>query len=125
MAEGSGTLPRARVRTTRGQWLLLHGSVLRSGPRDRVAVMIEPARRAEIASILVEAHGLTEREQQVTALLTRGLTIDQIAQTLWLSRHTVRDHTKAVFAKLGVNSRPELTAKLLAEHFLPNLDTHP
>jgi DNA-binding CsgD family transcriptional regulator len=32
-----------------------------------------------------------------------------------LSRHTVRDHTKAVFAKLGVASRPELTAKLLAD----------
>jgi DNA-binding CsgD family transcriptional regulator len=68
----------------------------------------------------VEAHGLTEREQQITALLTRGMPIDEIAQALWLSRHTVRDHVKNVFAKLGVTSRPELTAKLFAEHFLPD-----
>jgi DNA-binding CsgD family transcriptional regulator len=125
MAEGADTLPRARVRSAGGQWLLLHASMLRGGPRDGVAVMIEPARRVEIASILVEAHGLTERERQVTALLTRGLSTEEIAQTLWLSRHTVRDHVKAVFTKLGVKSRPELTAKLFAEHFLPNFDTDP
>jgi DNA-binding CsgD family transcriptional regulator len=33
-----------------------------------------------------------------------------------ISRHTVRDHFKAIFAKLGVASRPELTAR-----FLPDL----
>jgi DNA-binding CsgD family transcriptional regulator/GAF domain-containing protein len=122
MAAGGDALPRARVRTVRGQWLLLHASVLRGEPGGRVAVMIEPARRAEIASIVVEAHGLTERERHVTALLTRGLSIEEIAQTLWVSRHTVRDHVKAIFAKLGVKSRPELTAMLFAEHFLPTFD---
>jgi DNA-binding CsgD family transcriptional regulator len=120
MARGKDTVPRARVRTPGGRWLLLHASVLEGATEDRVAVMIEPARRAEIASIIVEAHGLTEREQQITALLTRGMPIDEIAQALWLSRHTVRDHVKNVFAKLGVTSRPELTAKLFAEHFLPD-----
>ncbi|HZC29467.1 MAG TPA: helix-turn-helix transcriptional regulator [Gaiellaceae bacterium] len=121
MAEGADTLPRARVRSAGGQWLLLHASMLRGGPRDGVAVMIEPARRVEIASILVEAHGLTERERQVTALLTRGLSTEEIAQTLWLSRHTVRDHVKAVFEKTGVSTRGELTAKLFAEHYAPPL----
>jgi hypothetical protein len=29
--------------------------------------------------------------------LVRGLTIDEIAQSLWLSRPTVRDHVKAIF----------------------------
>jgi len=84
--------------------------------------MIEPARRADIAAIVVELYGLTEREQQVTQLLVRGLAIDEIAQTLWLSRHTVRDYAKTIYAKLGVSSRPELTAKLFAEHFLPQLE---
>jgi DNA-binding NarL/FixJ family response regulator len=85
--------------------------------------MIEPARRAEIASIIVELYELTAREQQVTQLLVRGLAIDEIAQTLWLSRHTVRDHVKAIFGKVGVTSRPELTARLFAEQFLPELDS--
>jgi hypothetical protein len=33
-----------------------------------------------------------------------------------------RDHVKASLGKVGVASRPELTAKLFAEHFLPALD---
>jgi DNA-binding CsgD family transcriptional regulator len=120
-------VPRARVRARSGQWLLMHGTCLRTpdGVAQQIAIVIEPARRAEIASIIVELYELTRREQQVTQLLVRGLTIDDIAQALWLSRHTVRDHVKAIFAKAGVTSRPELTAKLFAEQFLPELEAKP
>jgi hypothetical protein len=38
---------------------------------------------------------------------------------LHLSAHTVRDHVKAVFDKVGVSSRGELVAKLFAEHYAP------
>jgi len=116
------SVPRARVATRTGRWLVLHAACLRGGAGERVAVMIEPARRAELASLVVELYELSEREQQVTQLLVRGLAIDEIAAALWLSRHTVRDHVKAIFAKVGVTSRPELTAKLFAEHFLPALE---
>ena len=117
-------IPRARLRTPSGRWLVLHASCLRDrvGGGERVAVVLEPARRAELASIVVELYELTEREQQVTQLLVRGLAIDEIAQTLWISRHTVRDHVKSIFIKLDVSSRPELTAKLFAEQFLPSLE---
>ncbi len=36
-----------------------------------------------------------------------------------MSRHTVRDHVKAIFAKVGVSSRGELVAKLFAEFYEP------
>jgi DNA-binding CsgD family transcriptional regulator len=62
---------------------------------------------------------VTLLERFVGALLARGRAIDGIAQTLWVSRHTVRDHVKSIFTKLDVSSRPELTAKLFAEQFLP------
>jgi DNA-binding CsgD family transcriptional regulator len=117
-------VPRARLRTRSGRWLL-HGACLRDrdGATQQTAIMIEPARRAEIASIIVELYRLSTREQQVTQLLVRGLAIDEIARSLWLSRHTVRDHVKAVFAKVGVTSRPELTAKLSAEQFLSEVES--
>jgi DNA-binding CsgD family transcriptional regulator len=117
-------VPRARLRTRSGRWLAVHGSCLRDarGAPAKTAIVIEPARRADVAPIHVEAYELTPREQQVTQMLAQGLAVDEIAQALWLSRHTVRDHTKAIFAKVGVGSRPELTAKLFAEQFLPDLE---
>jgi DNA-binding CsgD family transcriptional regulator len=44
-----------------------------------------------------------------------------IAADLAISRHTVRDHTKAIFGKLGVTRRQELTARRCHEHARPEL----
>jgi len=67
------------------------------------------------------AHRLSPREQEVLGLIARGLDTAEIATTLWLSPHTVRDHVKAVFDKVGVNSRGELVARLFAEHYADRL----
>jgi DNA-binding CsgD family transcriptional regulator len=42
-----------------------------------------------------------------------------MAERLFLSKHTVRGHLKAIFEKVGVSSRGELVAKLFAEHYGP------
>jgi hypothetical protein len=52
---------------------------------------------------------------RAATLLLRGLPTGHIAQTLFISRHTLSDHMKAIFAKTGVSSRPELTALLLGQ----------
>ena len=125
-AEGPGTPARARVRLPSGRWLLVHGARLRAtaGGPPRTAVVLEPARRADLASLIIELYELTEREREVTQLLVSGMPIDEIAHALWISPHTLRDHVKAIFAKLRVSSRPELTAMLFHEHFLPELLRH-
>lgn len=53
------------------------------------------------------ALGLSEREQAVLKLMASGATNPEIAQTLHLSRHTVKEHTSAVYRKLGVRNRTE------------------
>ncbi len=113
-----------RLRTARGRWLLLHASRLSgaNGGADLIGVVVEPAASAEIAPIIVEAYALTSREQDIIGGLARGLGTAEIAQDLYLSAHTVRDHIKSIFAKLGVGSRGELVAKLFADHYAPALE---
>lgn len=112
--------PRTRMRSANGIWLLAHASVL-SGS-EQVALVIEPAKASEVAPLIIEAYGLTPRELEVTRMISRGLKTAEMAERLFLSPHTVRDHVKAIFEKVGVSSRGELTARLFAEHYHPGLD---
>ncbi|HZV48533.1 MAG TPA: LuxR C-terminal-related transcriptional regulator [Candidatus Dormibacteraeota bacterium] len=116
-------LSRARVRGRSGRWLVVHGFGLRGagGDAGKVVVVIEPAKASEVAPIIVEAYGLTAREQQITQMVAQGRTTDEIATRLFLSSHTVRDYLKQVFLKVGVSSRGELVAKIFAEHYLEPL----
>ncbi|RKT67955.1 DNA-binding CsgD family transcriptional regulator [Saccharothrix variisporea] len=110
---------RVRAQDRTGRWLVFHASCLRDqeGRPTQTAVVVEPAKPADIATLLTAAFGLTEREQEITGLVARGLSTAQLARRLHLSQHTVRDHVKAVFAKTGVNSRGELVAKLYTDHY--------
>jgi DNA-binding CsgD family transcriptional regulator len=118
-----GPVPRVRVHTRCGRWLEIHASVLeaiddRSVSRDGQAsfsVVIQPAAAHKVAPLLLEAYGLSIREQEVVGLLLRGLTTPEIARTLHISAHTVRDHVKAIFAITGVSRRGELAARLYLE----------
>lgn len=117
---GDGTA-RTHVRTRRRRWLACHASCLRGvdGTTGNVALVIEPAQAGAVAPLVVEAYDLTDREKQIVQLLARGLGTAEIADTLFLSRHTVRDHIKAIYAKAGVSSRGELVAQLFAAFYAP------
>jgi DNA-binding CsgD family transcriptional regulator len=47
-------------------------------------------------------------QQRVLELLLAGLTEPQIAERIGRSRHTVHDHTKAIYAALRVSNRVQL-----------------
>jgi len=80
--------------------------------------MIETARRSDLLPILLESYDLTARESEVVLLLSRGLPTKEIAAELCISAHTVNDHIKVIFSKVGVSSRGELVAKLFSEHVI-------
>ena len=60
---------------------------------------------------------LTEREREVLALVARGYTNKQIADTLYVSEKTARNHVSHILEKLGLSRRSEAAA-FAVEHKL-------
>lgn len=110
--------PWARVRTRSGVWLRVRATWL-SGPliRDSVAVTVEEAPVPEVLPLIALTHELTPREAELVRLVSRGLSTSELAGRLHISEHTVQDHLKSVFDKVGVRSRRELVAQLLHSSF--------
>jgi len=50
---------------------------------------------------------LTEREREVLDLIAGGSTNREIAERLYLSPHTVKEHTSVLYRKLGARNRAE------------------
>jgi DNA-binding NarL/FixJ family response regulator len=64
---------------------------------------------------------LSEREQQVLALLASGLSNKRIAAQLGVSPDTVKDHIASLYAKLGVGDRVQAVNKARDLGFLLDL----
>ncbi|MFB8371994.1 response regulator transcription factor [Pseudarthrobacter sp. NPDC055928] len=112
-AAPSGTA-RARMRDAGGSWVVLQASRLIMGDDpEQMVVTVEPATTHDLVSLLLAAYGATARERDVCVEVLSGSTTADIARHLFISPHTVHDHLKALFGKVGVGSRGELVAKLL------------
>lgn len=124
----SATQTRAAVRDgrrpeplhvpTAAGWITLHGSVA-SGPRDRVAVVIQATPEDQAAPLRLEAFALSPREREVATLIAQDLETAAIAERLFISPWTVQDHCKAIFEKTGTRSRRELRALVFFQDHLP------
>jgi DNA-binding CsgD family transcriptional regulator len=65
---------------------------------------------------------VTDAERSVIDLVTRGLTNREAGLRLFLSPHTVDFHLRAIFRKLDVRTRVELT-RVALEHDSLSLDS--
>ena len=86
------------------------GFAYKDWPARRIASAV---RMVGLGRTVFERHaragalGLSDRERTVLALMGGGSTNPEIAGELHLSKHTVKEHTSAVFRKLGVRNRTE------------------
>jgi len=106
-----------RLHGTSGSWRRVT-AIPMAGEQGSVAVMIEPARAADLTPILLEAHGLAEREIEIVVHLARGLATRELAAEWYISAHTVRDHVKAIFTETGFSTHGELVARVFSDHLL-------
>lgn len=61
---------------------------------------------------------LSPRERSIARLVAQGLPNKCIGKELGISRWTVATHLRRVFKKLDVNSRAEMTARLIEANLL-------
>jgi two-component system nitrate/nitrite response regulator NarL len=110
------------------------GYLPKSAERDAVCEAIEAVARGEVvldpslqAGLLeqVRAHGvaadrpvLTEREQQILALIAEGLTAPAVAARLHLAPGTVKTHLGHLYEKLGVSDRAACVAEAMRRGLL-------
>lgn len=98
----------------RGEALLdpsIAGKVMTEFRRMSQAPPITPTR--ELKEPMMEA--LTERENEVLALITQGLNNRDIAGKLFLSEGTVKNYVSAIMAKLHANDRTQVVIKALRQ----------
>jgi DNA-binding NarL/FixJ family response regulator len=56
---------------------------------------------------------LTKREQEILGYLTNGMRYKEIADTLFISPHTVRTHIHKIYEKLHVRTKSEAILKVM------------
>lgn len=66
---------------------------------------VESIPRGPTRETLANPAGLTNRQLEVLRLIADGLSNEQIAEDLYVSKKTVEHHVSAIYAKLGVDSR--------------------
>ncbi|PNI09488.1 helix-turn-helix transcriptional regulator [Arthrobacter sp. AFG7.2] len=112
-AAASGTA-RARMRDAGSNWVVLQASRLITGnDPEQMVVTVVPATTHDLASLLLAAYGVTAREREICLEVIAGHPTAEIAHHLFISPHTVHDHLKSLYGKVGVGSRGELVARLV------------
>jgi LuxR family transcriptional regulator, maltose regulon positive regulatory protein len=78
------------------------------GERESTAQRVLAARNA--LGVDAEPVPLTERERAVLGMLPTQRSFEEIALDLTVSHSTVKTHVRALYGKLGVNSRRDAVA---------------
>jgi two-component system NarL family response regulator len=86
---------------------VLHDELLKAIRAVNAGQTYLPAAVAAALAAQLPRPDLSAREVQVLGLIVRGLANKQIAYTLNIAEHTVKNHVKSILSKLGVQDRTQ------------------
>src|SRR5450432_1721318 len=86
---------------------VLHDELLKAIRAVHAGQTYLPAAVAASLAAQLPRPDLSAREVQVLGLIVRGLANKQIAYTLSIAEHTVKNHVKNILSKLGVQDRTQ------------------
>jgi DNA-binding CsgD family transcriptional regulator len=136
-SDGGGATLRVHLRNDEGRWqdiLLLVVAMCRHSPPRLGMAVTSPGASTGIISDLDQEfatrgydavsgadqfrscpvpEGFSTRQSEILTRLLRGERVQDIANALYLSPSTVRNHLTVIYRKFGVHSQAELLAKLL------------
>lgn len=84
-------------------------------PSLTARVLAELSRLTTSSLTTRRQHLLTEREMEVLQLVARGKSNREIAQTLYISEKTVKNHLTNIFQKIGVSDRTQAALYAIKE----------
>lgn len=94
--------------------LAFHASTLPSllylrANADRVFAPVKAEHASKLGmEHVLDRYGVTKRERQIVQKICLGKTNQQVADELFISLQTVKDHTHRIYSKMGISSRMQL-----------------
>lgn len=76
-------------------------------------ILLEPQPESICIQAGLKHYDLSSRQEEIALLAATGHSNRQIAEKLFITEYTVKDHLKEIFQKIGIKSRSELCPKIL------------
>jgi DNA-binding CsgD family transcriptional regulator len=115
----AGECVRSHARTKSGRWVSLNACVM--GEDDLLTIAIGPPELSELMAVILDAYGLSPRHRQITEMVLRGRSTEEIMAALRLSRNTLAGYFTKIFEVIGVRGRSELAGEIFLRHYQPRL----
>lgn len=93
--------------------LLLRLACLQGTDGTYVSVLVEEEGRRDNVHTAAKRYALTRRESEVLALILKGQSTCEIAESMCIASTTVHDYLKALIRKTASKNRSEMIAKVL------------
>jgi DNA-binding NarL/FixJ family response regulator len=97
----------------------VHGGEIWLDSRTTAAVMRQFASPAEANAKDRERSPLSQREREIVVLVAQGFKNKEIAERMFISEQTVKNHLHNIFDKLGVSDRLELALYAIHKNIRP------